>query len=232
HYKPNEHWTVNLAAGRYNKYQLPQEEQNPYLIKSNQYSLDISWMQSQSENSLSVFYKTNFINGTETNIKGIELFTRHRINNNIRFQLSLTSLEAISTRDQVKQPSPYNIHYFLRGNIEYKIQGTWTITTVFLFRQGSFYRPVTSAEYNSSVDVFEPTYSSSLERLPSYNTIDLSISKIFPLTEKSTAIAFLSVGNLMDFKNVRDYTYNFDYTQRREHLFSQRTVYFGLIINF
>jgi len=232
-YKPAASWNVNLSAGQYHKYQLPQGENSiPFLIRSKQYSADINHTASSWENSLSVFYKETTITETETAVKGIELFTRYRISPAMRFQLSFTGLDAKETTGRITAPSPYNIHYFVRGNVEYKIQGTWTITTVFLFRQGSYYYPVTEAPYNEALAVYEPAYTATPERLPSYNTVDVSISKIFLLTQKSTAITFLSAGNILNFKNVRTYNYNFDYTQRNAYLFSLRTFYFGLIVNF
>jgi hypothetical protein len=232
HFKPDTYWAINFSAGQYHKYQLPQEgSSEPSLIKSNQYSLDLSYSRTSWTNSASFFYKSGNVDDTKTTTKGMELFSRFKINNNLRCQVSITSLDATQTLGLGAKPSPYNIHYFLRGNIDYKIQGTWTFTTVFLFRQGSYFPLVAEATYNDSLDVFVPLYTKTV-RLPSYNTIDFSISKIFLLTTKSTAISFISVGNIFDFKNVRGYTYNVDYTIRNQNLFSMRTVYFGIIINF
>ena len=167
-----------------------------------------------------------------TAIKGAEVFTRYKINNGLRLQLSLTSLDAVATQYGESQPSPYNIHYFIRGNIEYKIQGTWTITTVFLFRQGSYHYPVSATTFREDLQAYEPTTAQDPARLPAYNTIDMSVSRIFMLTEKASAVAFASGGNVFNMKNVRTYTYNHDYSARQAYLFSLRTIYMGLIINF
>jgi hypothetical protein len=232
-YKATDHLKANFSAGRYFKYQLPQgESAYPVLLSSKQYSIDLAYTHTHLENSVSVFYKRSEANVVSIQTKGIELYTRYRINPNLKCQLSLTSLDASEQRGVVRKPSPYNIHYFVRGNMEYKIQGTWTITTVFLCRQGSYYYPVTRATYNSTLEAYEPTYHDRPERLPAYNTIDISISKIFLLAEESTAVAFFSAGNIINKKNVRDHTYNFDYTHKKENLFSQRTIYFGMVINF
>jgi hypothetical protein len=232
-FKPNEYWNMTASAGRYHKYQLPQgESTGPLLLDSDQYSLDLSYTASKTASSLSVFYKESNVLQEKTFLKGVEFFTRYRLNSNLRLQLSLTSLEAIKESGDKKFPSPYDIHYFIRGNVEYKFAGTWTATCVFLFRQGSYFYPVTEATFIPFLNAFEPTYADNPKRLPGYNTIDVSISRIFPLTEKLTAVAFASGGNIGNFKNVRTYSYNFDYTTRKEYLFSQRTLYFGMIINF
>lgn len=233
HYKAGEDLSMNVSAGRYHKYQLPQGAGSvPYLIKSFQYSADINYTTSALEASFSTFYKRSFAQGVTTAIKGAEVFTRYRINNTVRVQLSLTSLDAIATQYGDSRPSPYNIHYFVRGNLEYKIQGTWTITTVFLFRQGSYHYPVVATTFRDDLQAYEPTTAQDPARLPAYNTIDTSVSKIFPLMQKSSAVAFASCGNIFNMKNVRDYTYNRDYSKREAYLFSLRTFYLGLIINF
>jgi hypothetical protein len=103
---------------------------------------------------------------------------------------------------------------------------------VFLFRQGSYHYPVTNAAYNAPLQAYEPAYAATPDRLPAYNTIDMNVSKIFMLTQKTTAVAFISAGNIINRKNVRTYAYDFDYRTRQESLFSQRTFYCGLIINF
>jgi hypothetical protein len=60
----------------------------------------------------------------------------------------------------------------------------------------------------------------------------MSTSKIFLVTSKASAVAFFSAGNVCNLKNVRTYTYNYDYSVRKAHLFSLRTLYFGIMVNF
>jgi hypothetical protein len=181
---------------------------------------------------MSVFYKKSVASSSNVITKGIELYGRRKITPNLKCQLSFTGLDAWEHRGAVRRPSRYNIHYFVRGNIEYKIMGTFTFTTVFLFRQGSYYFPLVSASYNDTFDAYEPSYSDRPERLPDYSTIDCSVTKIFLLTEKSTAVAFFSVGNIVNSKNVRDHSYSYDYSSKKENLFSMRTLYFGVVITF
>lgn len=233
HYKPDENLTINMSVGRYHKYQLPRGEGSvPHLIKSLQYSADMNYATSALEASFSAFYKRGLAEGVTTAIRGVEWFTRYKFNNSLRLQLSLTSLDAESTQQGGSKPSPYNIHYFIRGNAEYKIKGVWTLTTVFLFRQGSYYYPVAGTAFHESLQVYEPIYAQDPERLPAYNTIDVSVSRIFLLTQKASAVAFASAGNVCNMKNVRSYTYSHDYSQRQAYLFSLRTFYIGLVINF
>jgi len=223
--------SITFSAGRYNKLQLiTSEPGDPYRISADQYSVDASQQGKRTEWSLSLFHKRSEATQTLNKVSGVEAYVRYRFSPALRAQLSITSLEAALDRQGVRQPSPYNIAYFLRGNVEYKFAYTWTVTAVFLFRQGSYYTPVASAAFDPGLNVYAPTYGSS-ERLPSYNNVDLSVSKIFPLGPTS-AIAFMGLSNVVNFKNVRGYSYNFDYTKTMDDLFSLRTVYFGVIINF
>ncbi len=225
--RPSKALTINLSAGRYNKYQLPLGEgESPFHIEADQYSLDAGWKKGDTEYSVSMFYKKSRYTQVRSDVRGLELFAKYRLTPRLRGQLSLTTLDA----DLANGPSPYNISYFLRGNFEYTFSDTWTTTAVFLFREGSYFVPVTSASFDSSLSVFAPQYGNP-QRLPSYSIIDWSVSKILVLGERS-GIAFVGISNLFDVPNVRGYSYNFDYTQAEKDLFSLRTIYLGFIYNF
>jgi hypothetical protein len=231
-YKPNNGWSFILSAGDYHKNILADGEQNnEALTSTRQYSFDGLYKQNNFEASASFFYKKGLRENIESKTLGVELFTRYKLSEELNLQLSLTSLDAEQKQGENKQPSKYNIGYFLRGNIAYKVQGTWTFTLVYLFREGSYYTPIESSFFNNDVGAYEPVYSTTASRLPEYGTLDVNVSKIF-LLGNHTAIAFLSAGNIFNFKNVRDYSYNENYSSRSKELFSQRVIYFGLIINF
>ncbi|MGB4973032.1 MAG: hypothetical protein WBO32_10270, partial [Cyclobacteriaceae bacterium] len=91
--------------------------------------------------------------------------------------------------------------------------------------------PVVSTSFNTTLGVYQPDYGDA-RRLPAYNSLDLSISKLLLLQKKYSSVAFVGISNIINFKNVRDYSYNFDYLQRESNLFSKRTIYFGLVVNF
>lgn len=233
HYKPADTWSVNVSAGKYHKLQLPQAEATTaYLISSKQYSADVTKKKNKFEGSLSVFYKESEANNTSTSVYGAEFFTFYRVSSKFKFQLSVTSLDAMQVSDSSTEPSPYNIRYFIRGNMEYKFQGTWTVNAVFLLRQGSYYHDVESTRFDESLQVYQPVYATAPSRLPSYSILDMTLNKIFPLTDRIVTIAFASVGNVPNIKNTREYTYNFDYTEKKRILFSLRTFYMGIIFNF
>ena len=82
------------------------------------------------------------------------------------------------------------------------------------------------------LDAFEPTFSDELLRFTPYVNVGLSVSKVFLISEDENLIAFVSSNNVLDRSNVRDYTYNRDYTMKEADLYSQRTLYFGVVLNF
>ncbi|MFZ1806498.1 MAG: hypothetical protein WAU36_04725, partial [Cyclobacteriaceae bacterium] len=221
-----------LATGQYNKLQLPQStEAAPFRINSRQHSIDMAYNHKETEVNLSLFNKQSIQSNEVTEVNGIEVFVKHRFTRNFKAQLSITSLDANVIKNDIVSSSLYDINYFLRGNLEYKFLGTWTATTVFLFREGSFYNPVVSTSFNTTLGVYQPDYGDA-RRLPAYNSLDLSISKLLLLQKKYSSVAFVGISNIINFKNVRDYSYNFDYLQRESNLFSKRTIYFGLVVNF
>ena len=231
-FRPSKPWNFILSAGRYNKLLIPQGSVSQTEdIQTYQYSLDATYTKSRLEISISLFAKNGQQNQQQTRVQGIELYGRYRINRKLRTQLSVTSLNATQTLNGVTDSSPYDIRYFLRGNAEYKFAGAWTATVVLLLREGSFYLPVANANFNSSLGVYEPVYDRQA-RLPNYNLLDFSISKLFAFGKDASAVAFCGLSNIPNFQNVRGYSYNFDYTVKVPELFSLQTIYFGMVLNF
>lgn len=220
------------SVGRYNKFTLPEGgDFSAQHIQANQYSVDLSYAKRRIDGSVALFYKHGNQSTTISKIAGGEVYARYRFSEHLRAQLSLSSLNATETINGRTSSSRYDIHYFLRGNAEYKFGGTWTATAVFLFRQGSFYTPVTSAAFHPATGTYQPVYGD-VERLSSYRTIDLSVSKLMIWGENANAIAFCGINNVPDWKNTRGYFYNADYTTKSANLFSLRTIYFGYLVNF
>ena len=221
-------WTVTLGAGIYHKNGLMENTGEPFETKSNQKSIDIKRVDNGLEIALSLFDKRGEINGSRYTAKGTELFTSYRLSTKLNASASITYLDAKSEEGNYL----YDLSYFIRGNLSYSPGRLWTIESILVARQGTTLSEVTSATYNSSLDAFEPTYSEQSFRLSPYSNVGLSISKIFTISEKMNIIAFASLNNVFDRANVRSFEYNFDYSDRDESLFSQRTGYLGAVINF
>ncbi|HNP20033.1 MAG TPA: carboxypeptidase-like regulatory domain-containing protein [Fulvivirga sp.] len=236
-YKLSDQFSINAGIGKYNKYALSQNENSSaYFIESKQASIDFSYQQDVTELTLSVFNKENKQGATTTNIIGTELFIKGKLFKNLTAQTSITYINGTSqnSTNNKKYESNYDLSYFIKGSLKYKPAPLFEITTTFLLRDGRYYQPLIGAAYYNDLNAYEPQYASidNRTRLPDYNVIDLSISRLFPVSEKVTIITFASLSNVLNTKNVRGYIYNFDYSVRQDELFSQRTVYFGTVINF
>jgi len=60
--------------------------------------------------------------------------------------------------------------------------------------------------------------------------MDFSISRVFGLPF-GLAIVYANANNILDFKNVRSYKYNRDYSERFVEYLNRRTVFFGVVLN-
>lgn len=234
-YNPAGGWNMKASIGNYNKYTFAQNQGTEnFLISTRQADVNINRKGDKIEHNLAVFMKDTDRGQLKNQVFGIEYFIAGRITNKLKGRISYSFIHAEISDDEISYPSRYDLDYFVKGNLEYQLSANWTLTTTFLLRQGSNYQPIISADFRSDLNVFEPTREEvqNSVRYPGYNIIDLSVSRLFPIHEDLTIIAFASLNNVFDFRNVRNYDYNFDYTQREANYFSRRLVYFGAVFNF
>jgi hypothetical protein len=173
--------------------------------------------------------------GSQTDkILGIESSVKYQFKKGSFIELAYTGLNVNSVIGEVEVNSPFDLNYFVRISGEWSLPGFWTLGIRGLFRQGSFYLPVREAIFNDQLNAFEPIFSNpgDEQRLPDYNILDLNVSKLVPVSQNVLIVLFASSANVFDFKNIRSYTHNFDYSERTGELFSRRTFYFGAQINF
>ena len=234
-YKPGDH-SFTLAAGKYNKYKMPDAENRQIkLYQSQQLSLDYTFDQPHLKLNAALFTKTIQSDKTKTAIKGAEayiktnLFTEH-----LQSQLAYTYIHGQQQTGQISYPYKYDMDYYIRASLKYQFAQSTDISLIMLHREGNYYQPVQTSNYHERLDVYQPVYTPRDEkkRLPDYNKIDLSISKLWPVSNSFTLITFLNVSNLLNKKNPRSMSYNHDYSDSFYEYFSFRTAYFGVEINF
>ncbi|MFS4417906.1 TonB-dependent receptor [Maribacter sp. 2307ULW6-5] len=224
-----------LALGNYHKHDFGME--SPFVLnQSEQLSLDYTHKTTGGTSlTASVFAKKARVAQLENELWGLELFLQGNITERLRGQLSYSLINGTSTNSEgMVYPNAFDLDYFARGNLQWKIDAFWTCNANLAFRQGNYYRPLSEATFQEGLRVFRPQFSSleQQERLPYYGLVDLSLTKLIPISEEWNIIAFGTVNNLLDRKNIREYTYNFDYSERANSLFQRRTVYFGVVVNF
>ena len=233
-YDPKNDHDFKWSRGVQHQLDLPQQGGGRVFYKSTQMSLDHNYSGKKLKNSNSLFYKKIESGDQVDKIYGMESSLTWYFNSTSFLEVSYTGLEVESIKNEQEIKSPFDLNYFIRVAGEWALPRFWTIGFRGLFRQGSYFSPLQSVSFDDQLEVFRPVFANPAdrERLPSYNLVDLNISKLVPVNEHMMMVFFASAANIFDFENVRDYTYNFDYSQRSRQLFSQRTFYFGVQINF
>lgn len=233
-YNINSTSSLTFGVGNYHRYDFGNEG-GSVLNESKQVSLDYNYTKSGTTIQASIYAKNTMVNNLESDIVGLELFVRGQIVNKLKGQLSYSLIDGVSKNSEgVEFPNAFDLDYFIRGNLEWRLNAKWTFNSTFSFRQGNYYQPFELAIFEPEINAYRPEFSglTSQERLPEYGTIDINVSRMFPISEKVNIIAFGSMNNILNKENVRTYTYIFDYSDRSASLFSQRTVYLGAVINF
>lgn len=230
------HHKIILAAGQYHRLVLPRGEGTiPLLFRSRQLSLDYRFETKKWTFHNALFRKFNQNPQFEEDIFGLESFVAFRLPQKLDATLSLTVLDAERQReDQPPYPSPFDLNYFVRGSLSYKPNAFWTLGAAWLWRSGTYFRPLTDIRFDTNLELYAPEFAPrhAQERLPFYQTLNLNASRLFPLGEEMLLIAFAGLTNALDRQNVAAYSYNPDYSERRPQLFSRRTFFVGLELRF
>ena len=231
-YQLDDRQRLTLSAGRYHQYVIPQGESADNFYRSNQLSLDYAYEKKGKTLSAAVFGKNTQRGSGQDRIYGAEVAADVRWSPKLRTQVSYTYLNATVQDEAGSHASSYDLNYFVRGSASYQFAPQWTLSTIFLHRQGTYYAPVTGRSWDDDLQVYAPQYAPMDQslRLPDYNTVDINLARVWPLSEKLSAVAFGSVNNLLNNRNVRAVNHNRDYSTEFHELFSQRTVYFGVVV--
>lgn len=231
--KLNNHHTITVSLGQYHKYSAPNAEiYDNFLIENQQASIDYKIAYFNTEVSSALFYKTGKKDNTKEVIYGAEVFIKATFTDKLSTQVSYTYLNATSTVDEKKRPGLFDMDYYMRGSIRYVFFDDIDFSIIALSHQGRNYMPITGGVFENSLQIYRPLYAQDFKRLPRYFKIDLSISKIFPIGQKYSLIAFGNVGNVLNTNNIREMNYKLDYTEAFEEYYSRRTIYFGGVFNF
>jgi hypothetical protein len=96
---------------------------------------------------------------------------------------------------------------------------------------GQPFTPIVGGYYDSAQEVWKPSYgTTNSERMPTYNRLDMRLTKIFSVHPDLFSIFYLECLNIFSIPNIMDYTYSEDYSQREKVLsfFSERSFVFGI----
>ncbi len=102
------------------------------------------------------------------------------------------------------------------------------------YATGKPFTPIIAANYIETMNIFEPIYGvDNSNRLPDYHRLDFRVTYLTTLLDKYFCVFFVEAINILNIKNIFNYSYNFDYSVKSdvESFFGRRTIVFGTQIN-
>jgi hypothetical protein len=122
----------------------------------------------------------------------------------------------------------------------YQYNPAWSLGARYSASSGRPYTAVLSASYDASQDLWRPTFAEDNSgRLPAYHRLDARVTHLFSmprglgLPASSVCVAFCEGLNVLGLRNVLDYTYSADYSQKKaqDSYFSRRMLVAGVALS-
>ena len=132
-----------------------------------------------------------------------------------------------------KGPSPFDISHNLTLVAKARVIGFWSTGFTLRHATGRPITPITSAVRIEDQGYYLPIEGPvGSERLPAFQRLDMNLSYYLPFGRGHNATFYFAVSNVLNHKNVLDYNYSPDYSQRTERRSNyKRFVYFGVAVN-
>lgn len=230
---------LQFAYGIYNQTPIPAQLSNSVgnpNLKSSQASHYILELKREvspdTEIKIAAYYKdlVNLVTSDDINVflnqgegyaQGTELFLRHRSGD--KFFGWISYAYALSKRRD-RDGEPYRYYSFDQTHVatiaaSYNLTPTWEFGAKWQYRTGNPYTPVEDAirvpdpRLNGRW-IYLPIYGeTNSERLPPYHRLDLRVSKVFRFNSWGFGI-FLELLNAYNRKNLLDYQYEDDYSDK------------------
>lgn len=231
-FRPDGRHAFILSGGQYHKPVPPGPDfPTTTLVRSRHLALDYQLSSGPWTVSAALYYKRSNWEQVRNNILGAELFAGLSLPN-LSAGISLATVNSTLDTEAGRYPSPYDLGHYLRGIVKYDIPDWFEVNIVLRHRQGRYFRPLLDSSFDPVTQTFIPDYAPITEgqRLPDYRGFDVSLSRIIPLSFGGL-IVFLSANNVMDFKNIRRYTYNFDYSNAGKEYYNRRVFFAGVVLS-
>jgi hypothetical protein len=223
-----------FSAGKYNNITEPNPTQQEFrMLSANQIALEYLFETKKTNTNLAAYYKSE--TGDKEGIrkiKGLEFYIEHSISRTLKASISNTIMNSDIGSEEKSINAENSVGYFLVTTLSYSNPKFLNISASWSTRRGRYYTPVISSAYNPEVDFYEPIFSENInsKRFGNYNTINLSLSKMFVI-RKSSIIVFASIFNVLNTKNPKSMIYNKDYTIGLFDYYQKRSIYFGCALS-
>lgn len=149
--------------------------------------------------------------------RGVDLFAKGNGPWRLTGRVSYSYLDALRTDPNTGEPAPpaFDVTSSLTAVVDRQFGGGWSVSGAYRYASGKPYTPVVSAAYDAQQGVWIPTYGApGSERLPDFQRVDLSLSKVKRFSPRLVGVFFAAVNNLLDRDNVYQYRYTADYSRR------------------
>lgn len=167
----------------------------------------------------------------EGNVKGVDVFFKAKIQNKFTGWISYAYSDSKRKQYEATQlvPANYDITHNLSVVGSFNATDQLVLGAAFKVSTGKPYTPVTGSEFVKLQEAYKPIYAEiNSGRFPTYSTLDMNAQYIFSLFGKF-AVGVIAVNNIFNKKNLYNYTYNADYSQRIEvYSNNRRSFYAGL----
>ena len=170
--------------------------------------------------------------------QGTEVFLRHRAGD--RF-LGWGSYTYGLSKRRDRPEEPYRYYSFDQTHVAtlaatYRLTPTWEIGVKWQYRTGNPYTPVEGAtqqtDPRNGESIYIPNYAETNSgRLPPYHRLDVKLSKAFRFNSWEMSL-FLELLNAYNRRNLLDFTYNDDYTEKDEIYQFPLIPYLGITTEF
>lgn len=250
--------TVRLAAGRYHQLPLAKYQDpvygNPRLgpMEADHLIAGYEWQSDHANVRLEAFHKeyrelitndaaTFYANDGHGFARGIDAY----VQGNLRWLSGWISYGYLDTKrmefsNPREVPSAYGVKHALTIVSTYQYNPVWSVGARYSASSGRPYTPVIGATYDAARALWRPIEAEDDSgRLPAYQRLDLRLTRLFSIRKglglpaSGVCVAYCEGLNVLGIRNVLDYTYSFDYSERRaqDSYFSRRMLVAGVALS-
>ncbi len=253
-YKLDKKSTLNLGFGIFHQYPDPRlysaSDGNPNLkpMKAVHYILSYDYKLNENNNfRIESYYKSykylpledkvlNYNNNGYGFAEGIDFLYKGNFLKNVNGWISYGFINTKRKWMDYKYicSSDYNITHNLSLVLKYNITQSIQVGLNYKYATGKPFTPVIGAKFISYQNIYEPVYgNNNSERLPSYQRLDLRITYLTQLFNNYFSIFYVEGLNILNINNIFDYSYNFDYSNKKKvtSYFGRRMLVLGMIFN-
>jgi len=256
-WRVDDHQTVRLATGRYHQ---PAEARyldpvfgNPRLqpLRADHVIAGYEWKSDYGNVRVEAYRKdyrdlvTNaassfYANGGHGYARGVDLFTQ----GTYRWLSGWVSYGFMDAKrkqldDPRQLPSAFGVKHSLTLISTYQLRSAWQLGARYGFSSGRPYTPVVGRQYDAARGIWRPVFGENHSAsLPDYHRVDARVTRLFSLPKgigfpaSSVCAGYAEIMNLLGTRNVLEYFYNADYSQRyqRDSYFARRLVVAGVVL--